>query len=101
MKISFVTECFEDETEYIGRDIAGINLETETPEKCQTECIKEETCNAWTFDWDGTLCKLKYAVAEKGTANPSTISGPKFCFGKCKKKLHHTTIKEFLFLRGA
>ena len=99
--ILLCVDCFEDETEYIGTDITEITTDivTETPENCQIKCIQEDTCNAWSYHWDGKICKLKYAAGEKANpADPSTISGPKFCLGKWSKNIPHTIIKVLLLL---
>ena len=73
--------CFEEETEYVGHDIPESVLQTENPMDCHSECVKDETCNAWTYIKNKKNCLLKYTKDEIQTGNANHVSGPKICKG--------------------
>ena len=57
------------------------DLQTDNPEECYSECVKEDSCKYWTFNRSTKGCLLKYSSTEVQTGNANFISGPKICEG--------------------
>ena len=77
--------CFEDDIDYIGRDVNScVDTLTETPEDCQILCQDDPQCNFFVWIKSShrrkNQCCFKNKIKRK-MERRGMISGPKFCPG--------------------
>ena len=73
--------CFKEGVDYAGHNIKWFQVKS--ADNCQSACVAEAGCNAWTFVKSTGRCYLKYTIEKIRYGNANLISGPKWCESKC------------------
>ena len=81
---SFLDTCFETGANYLEHDILT-RENVKSAKDCQSECITNVGCNAWTLKKSVNKCFLKYSVDKVTKGDSDFTSGPKYCEGKLLK----------------
>src|SRR5262249_17949249 len=77
---SAVRRGFEINSDRPGLDLRSFTISYRSPEKCQTECAKDSSCQSWTFQPSiantDAVCRLKTGIPAQ-VSHEGMVSGVK------------------------